>query len=220
MNRSLILRVFIVFAVFCSAFYIAFRFLQPDYKSLPFYDPADVNPELVDPAMRSLGRGHTIAEYTLMDQNGEEFQSRNLKGKVWMADFFFTTCPSICKNMAIQKQFLQQRFATEPLFQIVSHSVNPEVDSVAVLAAYAQLNEVNSTKWKLLTGEKSAIYALARKSFLVAREPTEGIEHDFIHTENFVLIDQKGRIRGFYDGTSEEAVNQLALDAQWLLERP
>ncbi len=206
--------------VFCSAFYLAYRFLQPEFKSLPFYDPADVNPDLVEPAIRGVGKGHTIADYSLTDQKGEVFQSNSMKGKVWMADFFFTTCPSICKNMAVQKQFLQDAFADQPLFQIVSHSVNPEKDSVSVLAEYANLNNVDYTKWKLLTGEKSDIYTLARTSFLVARAPTESIEHDFIHTENFVLIDQKGRIRGFYDGTSEEAVKQLVIDAQWLLKRP
>ena len=206
--------------VFCSAFYLAYRFLQPEFKSLPFYDPADVNPDLVEPAIRGVGKGHTIADYSLTDQKGEVFQSNSMKGKVWMADFFFTTCPSICKNMAVQKQFLQDAFADQPLFQIVSHSVNPEKDSVSVLAEYANLNNVDYTKWKLLTGEKSDIYTLARTSFLVARAPTESIEHDFIHTENFVLIDQKGRIRGFYDGTSEESVKQLVIDAQWLLKRP
>ncbi len=220
MNKSLVLRVFLVLLVFCSAFYLAFRFLQPEFKSLPFYDPADVNPDLVEPAIRGVGKGHTIADYSLTDQKGEVFQSTSMKGKVWMADFFFTTCPSICKNMAVQKQFLQDAFADQPLFQIVSHSVNPEKDSVSVLAEYANLNNVDYTKWKLLTGEKSEIYTLARTSFLVARAPTESIEHDFIHTENFVLIDQKGRIRGFYDGTSEEAVKQLVIDAQWLLKRP
>jgi protein SCO1 len=220
MNKSLILRVFLVLLVFCSAFYIAFLFLQPEYKSLPFYDPADVNPELVDPAIRSIGKGHKIADYILMDQNGQPFYSSSMSGKVWMADFFFTTCPSICKNMAVQKQVLQEHFSDEPRFQMVSHSVNPEQDSVPVLAAYAALNSVNYPQWKLLTGDKSEIYTLARKSFLVAREPTESIEHDFIHTENFVLIDQKGRIRGFYDGTSVESVQQLILDAEWLLERP
>jgi protein SCO1 len=220
MNKSLVLRVFLVLLVFCSAFYLAYRFLQPEFKSLPFYDPADVNPDLVEPAIRGVGKGHTIADYSLTDQKGEVFQSNSMKGKVWMADFFFTTCPSICKNMAVQKQFLQDAFADQPLFQIVSHSVNPEKDSVSVLAEYANLNNVDYTKWKLLTGEKSDIYTLARTSFLVARAPTESIEHDFIHTENFVLIDQKGRIRGFYDGTSEEAVKQLVIDAQWLLKRP
>jgi protein SCO1/2 len=135
-----------------------------------------------------------------------------------MADFFFTTCPSICLDMAKQKRWLQEEMRSEQDFLMLSHTVMPEVDSVAVLAEYAALQNADPDRWRLLTGERDSIYALARRSYLVAKEPqTEALEHEMIHTENFVLIDRQRRIRGFYDGTSRESVQLLAQHAKQLL---
>lgn len=218
MNKSLMWRAALVLLVFCSAFYASYKIFVPPPPPLPFFDPADVNPDLVDPALRGKGRGHVIGHFQLTDQNGEEVSQELVKGKVYMADFFFTTCPSICKDMAAQKRWLQENMQDRDDFLILSHSVMPEVDSVSVLADYAEWNQAMPGKWYLLTGNRDSIYSLARKSYLVAKEPSAGEEHDFIHTENFVLVDRRGRIRGFYDGTSAEAVQQLALDARRLLD--
>ncbi len=218
MNKSLIWRAGLVLIIFCSAFYASYKLFVPPAPPLPFYDPADVNPDLVDPSLRGRGRGHVIGNFRLKDQTGTEVSLELVKGKVYMADFFFTTCPSICKDMAAQKRWLQENMRDREDFLILSHSVMPEVDSVAVLAEYAALNQAIPGKWFLLTGSRDSIYALARRSYLVAKEPSEGEEHDFIHTENFVLVDRRGRIRGFYDGTSAEAVQQLAIDARRLLD--
>lgn len=217
-NKSIIWRAGIVLAIFSAAFYTAYKIFVPPPPPLPFIDPADVNPDLVDPEIQGIGMRHTIRPFSLEDQNGSIITEEATQGKVYMADFFFTTCPSICKDMAKQKRWLQQEMQGETDFLIVSHTVMPEIDSVEVLAEYAELNGAIDGKWFLLTGERDSIYKLARRSYLVAKEPEEGAgDHDLIHTENFVLIDRKGRIRGFYDGTSEESVAQLAIDARRLL---
>lgn len=219
-NKSIIWRASLVLLVFIGAFYASFVLYKPPPPPLPFYDPADVNPDLVDPSISGRGRNHRIGHFSLLDQNGQRIDESTSKGKVYMADFFFTTCPSICLDMAKTKRWLQEEMKDEDDFLILSHSVMPEVDSVAVLSDYASLQGVKEGKWYLLTGNRDSIYNLARKSYLVAKEPDLGTEdHSFIHTENFVLIDRKGRIRGFYDGTSLESVQQLAVDARRLLSK-
>jgi protein SCO1/2 len=220
MNK-LIIRVGAVLVIFTGAFYWAYKFMQPEVKALPFYDPADVNPELVDPEISNIGRGHTVNDFRFKNQYGHWVTNADVDGRVYVADFFFTTCPSICKDMAKTKRWLQDTLRDVSEFVILSHTVMPEVDSVATLKAYAELHGVQEGKWHLLTGTKDSLYGMARRSYLVAREPPADSDpnHDFIHTENFVLVDQRGRIRGFYDGTSMEEVRKLAEDAFWLIDQ-
>ena len=218
MKPSITIRIVLVLTVFVAAFYASYKLYAPPPPPLPFYDPADVNPDLVDQRIRHKGRGHSIASFRLTDQSGNIVDQEWTKGKVYMADFFFTTCPSICLDMAEQKRWLQEEMRSEQDFLMLSHTVMPEIDSVAVLAEYAALQNADPDRWRLLTGERDSIYALARRSYLVAKEPqTEALEHEMIHTENFVLIDRQRRIRGFYDGTSRESVQLLAQHAKQLL---
>lgn len=188
---------------------------------LPIYTPSDLVPEVVPDSLQRIGRNFTVGPFTLTDQFGNTFTEQNLAGKIYVTEFFFTTCPSICKDMAVQMRRVQAAFAEAPLFQIVSHTVMPEVDSVPVLKAYADLQGAIPGKWHYLTGEKSEIYRMARTNYFAVKDghfDGFGKEHDFIHTENFVLIDAKKRIRGLYDGTSTEDVDRLIADVKILLE--
>lgn len=183
---------------------------------LPVYSPSQLNPELVDESLRSVKKNHRIGEFSLIDQNGETFSQNNLEGDYYVADFFFTTCPSICIDMSAQLMRVQEEFKEDESFKIVSHTVQPEVDSSSTLLEYAELHDAIPNKWIFLTGDKKEIYRLARKAYFAATTEGDGGVNDFIHTENFILIDKEKRIRGFYDGTSEEDVSRLIRDVKIL----
>jgi protein SCO1/2 len=218
LKSTILLRISLVLVVFAAAFYTSNKLYTTTPPPLPFFDPADVNPDLVDRSIQRRGIRHRIAPFKLTDQRGGEVRDDLTDGKVYMADFFFASCPSICIDMAKQKRWLQNEMRSETNFLILSHTVMPEMDTVSVLAEYAELQKANWNQWRLLTGDRDSIYSLARRSYLVAKEPDSlSQEHDMIHTENFVLVDQKGRIRGFYDGTSKESVQLLAKHAKQLL---
>lgn len=190
---------------------IAYQFIV-DSRELPIYSPSQINPELVDPSLQFERGEHTIADFELIDQDNQNFNQDQLMGKIYVADFFFTTCPTICPDMSGQLQRVQNAFEEKNDFMILSHTVQPEVDSPKVLKEYANLYEADPEKWIFVTGDKKTIYDLARKSYFAAVTEGDGGPDDFIHTENFVLIDKEKRIRGFYDGTSEASVDQLITD--------
>lgn len=196
---------------------IAYQMIT-ESRSLPIYTPAMINPELVDKSKQNERVKHRIADFELIDQDGKSFNQNNLEGKYYVSDFFFTTCPTICPDMSTQLKRVQQAYADDQDFMIVSHSVQPEVDSAETLKAYAELYEADPSKWVFLTGDKKMIYDLARKSYFAATTEGDGGVNDFIHTENFVLVDKEKRIRGFYDGTSEESVDQLITDIEILAQ--
>jgi protein SCO1/2 len=189
-----------------------------DNRSLPIYTPAMINPELVDESKRSERVKHQIADFQLIDQDGNSFDQSALENKYYVSDFFFTTCPTICPDMSAQLQRVQKAYANDEDFMIVSHTVNPEIDTAETLKAYAELYEADPNKWVFLTGDKRKIYDLARKSYFAATTEGDGGVDDFIHTENFVLVDKEKRIRGFYDGTSKESVDQLITDIEILAQ--
>lgn len=212
MNRADWLKIVAVLIVFGTGLTASYYILKPQRK-LPVYNPVDLDERLVDESIQRKGRNHRTLPFSLYDQNGETFTQDNLEGKIYVADFFFTTCPGICREMAQQKKRLQATLGDNPNFAIVSHTVNPEYDSVAVMKAYAEKQKAQPGKWHLLTGDKPQIYKLARQSyFAVLDEGGNGDENDFIHTENFVLVDHQKRIRGYYDGTSIEEVDRLIED--------
>jgi protein SCO1 len=194
--------------IFFTGVVIAFNILKPEEK-LKIYRPADLNPNLVDPTLRNSRKAHQISSFYLTDQLGNEFSQENLNDKIYIADFFFTTCPSICPAMSKQMKRVHDEFMDSEQIMLVSHTVMPETDTPEVLAAYAERYGADSSKWKFLTGDKKEIYDLARKSYFAVTTEGEGDEHDFIHTENLILIDKKKRIRGFYDGTSAQDVDRL-----------
>ncbi|MFT4680232.1 MAG: protein SCO1/2 [Granulosicoccus sp.] len=183
---------------------------------LKIYQPTDINPDLVDEELRRTGMNHRIADFNLTDQNGETVTNETFEGKIYVADFFFTTCKSICPKMSKNMVTLSDDLQDDANVMFLSHSVMPVVDSVPVLRAYADLYQVDDSRWKMVTGSKQHIYELARKSYFAATTEGDGGVSDFIHTENFVLIDPDRRIRGFYDGTSAEEMERLALELEAL----
>ncbi len=195
-----------------------FNALTPQ-KSLPIYNPSMVNPELVDTTIQYIARNHTIGDFSFLNQNGEKITQADYDNKVYVADFFFTTCPTICIAMTDNMVRIQEALKDDKNVKLLSFSVTPEIDSVPVLKAYALEKGVIDSKWNLLTGDKKEIYTLARKSYLVVKEGKPEELYDMVHTENFVLVDRKKRVRGFYDGTKTEDVDRLIEDIKWLSTR-
>lgn len=203
----------VFFCLSCVIIYLFYNALQPK-KILQTYQPSMVNPELVDSTLQEIRKYHTIADFSLTNQNGETITQENYKDKIYIADFFFTTCPSICPIMTKNMVAIQDRIGDDVL--LLSHSVTPEIDSVAQLKKYALEKGVDDAKWNLVTGDKKQIYELARKSYLAVKTDGDGGPYDMIHTENFILVDKERRIRGFYDGTKMEGVEQMMSDLEVL----
>ena len=191
-------------------------FLTSKEKKLPVYNPVDVNPLLVDSDVKHINRGHKIADFTLINQNGDTITQNEYKDKIYIADFFFTRCGTICPKMAKNMAILQQEFLEDSDVKFLSMSVTPIMDSVPQLKKYAKEKGVITNKWNVTTGKKTHIYALARKSFMAVKDEGDGGKQDFIHTEQFVLIDKKGQIRGFYDGTDKEDIQRILEDIRIL----
>lgn len=207
---------FSVFGVFSIIIISLFYFALKPKKSLPIYNPSDVNPELVDTTVQFVRKNHTVSDFTFINQNGDTITQKNYEGKIYVADFFFTTCGSICPKMTTNLTEIQQAFKDNPKVMILSHTVFPEIDSVPVLKKYAEKNGIIDSKWNLVTGDKKTIYALARQSYLAVKLGNPDELYDMVHTENFVLVDDKRRIRGFYDGTNKEEMQRLIEDIQFL----
>ena len=190
-------------------------------KAPKVLNPIDLNPETVDQDLLQVGQGHTIGAFAFQNQFGNWISLNNVKGKVLVAECLFTTCQTICPKMNDQMQRVQEAFKNEPLFSILSFTVNPEVDTIAQLKRYADEHGAIAGKWHFLTGDKSSLYATARKSFFLLKksevENQGDVGTDFIHTNNFVLIDKQLRIRGYYDGTNPKEVDKLIEDAHLIL---
>ena len=182
---------------------------------LPVYQPAEVNEKLVDSSIIHVAKYHKISDFKLTNQNGKEITQANYKDKIYVADFFFTTCQDICPVMTKNMYQLQEELKNDNQILLLSHTVIPEVDTVEQLKEYAIENNVDDSKWNLVTGDKKQIYELARKSYL-AVEDSNYNEYDMIHTENFMLIDKEKQIRGFYDGTDSVEINRLLKDIEIL----
>lgn len=186
-------------------------------RVLPVYQPSQVDTELVDTTMQYIRKYHKIADFALHNQNGELVTQKDYEGKIYVADFFFTTCPTICVPMKDNMLILQEALKDNDKVLLLSHTVTPEIDTVEQLRKFANDRGIIDSKWNLVTGDKKQIYDLARKSYLVAKDD-EFSEYDLIHTENFVLVDSKKRIRGYYDGTDEEAMQEILEDIEILLQ--
>jgi protein SCO1/2 len=175
-----------------------------------------VNPELVDSTVQYISKYHSIANFSFTNQNGKTITQKEYEGKIYVADFFFTTCGSICPKMTTNLVEVQNAFINNPKVMLLSHTVFPEIDSVSVLKKYAIKNGVIDSKWNLVTGDKKQIYAMARKSYLAVKLGKPEELYDMVHTENFVLVDSKRRVRGFYDGTKKEDIARLIEDITFL----
>ena len=187
-------------------------------KPLPIYQPAMVSEELVDSTIQYQRKYHKIADFSLINQNGETITQDTYKDKIYVADFFFTTCQTICPIMTDHMYQIQNVIISDDEVMLLSHSVTPKIDSVPQLKKYAREKGVIDRKWNLVTGDKKQIYELARKSYLAVKSDGNGDEYDMIHTENFMLIDKKRQIRGFYDGTKPEDIERLLVDIASLKE--
>lgn len=171
-------------------------------NALPFYNTPDFTPVWLTPADDAYKSIHTITPFSLTNQLGQTVTNRQLKGKIYVANFFFASCGSICPRMMDNLDDVQQAFLHDNRVQLVSHSVTPMRDSVPVLLKYAADHHINNNKWWLLTGDKDKIYTLARKAYFADDETGYNKTTDeFLHTENVLLIDHAGRIRGVYNGT-------------------
>ena len=195
-------------------------------KNLPVITPRDVNPELVDSLVQHIGYKHKIAPFAFTNQNGKTITNKEYAGKIYVADFFFTTCQTICPKMTDNMAWLQEKIKDNPKVKLLSHSVYPEEDTVEVLKKYAKEKGVIDEKWNLVTGDQKEIYKIARQSYLVVKTGKPEEMYDMVHTENFVLVDQKGRIRGFYNGLNidkkvkgEQNLTQLLEDIEFLSEK-
>ena len=210
-------RVFIlsIAVVSISAILMFYNVLKPEEK-LPIYQPNMVSFQLVDSTVQHVKRFHKIKDFSLVNQNGENITNENYRDKIYIADFFFTTCQGICPIMKENMIILQDKYKDDNQVYLLSHTVTPEIDTKEVLKKYSLEKGVIDSKWNLVTGDKKQIYNLARKSYLVAEDIEESELFEMIHTENFVLVDPERRIRGFYDGTDQESMNALIYDIKVL----
>ena len=202
----------IISIIIISIFY---NILKVD-KPLPIYQPAMVNTELVDSTIQHQINYHKIADFSLTNQNGKTITQADYKDKIYVADFFFTTCQTICPIMTDNMEKIQKEIINDDDVMLLSHSVTPEIDTVEQLKSYAIKKGVNDKKWNLVTGDKGEIYRLARKSYLAVKDDGMPDDYGMVHTENFMLIDKKGQIRGYYDGTKTEDITTLLNDIKKL----
>tara|TARA_R110001583_G_scaffold160872_1_gene312752 strand:- start:20588 stop:21268 length:681 start_codon:yes stop_codon:yes gene_type:complete len=195
--------------------YAIYTLLTPE-KRLPVYNPADVNPRLVDKDVVHQRRNHKVSDFTLVNQNGKVITQKDYEDKIYVVDFFFTRCMTICPVMTNNIGKLQEIFKNDADIKFLSLSVTPVMDSVPVLKEYAIKKGVKDSVWNITTGDKKHIYELARKSYFTVLDEGDGGLQDFIHTENFVLVDKKKQIRGYYDGTDTKDIERLISDIRIL----
>lgn len=216
-------KIIFLVAFICTGIGVVYYMNQPKEKPLPIINPVDLIEEnVVDEELLRVGMGHTIGSFSFKNQENKTITDKDVRGKVFVAEYFFTTCGTICPAMNKNMQLVQLAFADEKQFKILSFTVDPEVDVVDKMKTYATDHKANSRQWWFLTGKKEELYSLARKSFFLLK-PAEAqnigdVGSDFIHTNNFVLVDKQMRIRGYYDGTSKEEVGELIEGVKKLLK--
>lgn len=206
--------------IFIIGLPVAYYYVKPKDKPLPVINPVDVNDSLVANDLLRKGYGHKIGDFAFLNQDSVLMTSKDFEGKVWVAEYFFTTCGSICPKMNKQMQRVQSAFSGDKDVVILSFTCDPKTDTVAQMKKYADQMKAELPQWQFLTGSKEDLYQLARRSFFLLK-PAEAENmgdagNDFIHTNNFVLIDKQRRIRGYYDGTNAIEVNQMMNDIERL----
>ena len=208
MFRIFVFGIFIVFMTSCSQF---------NKRELPVINPSDFDPKLVYTDLRKVNQNHRVKDFSLINQNGVSISSKDYIDKIYVVDFFFTRCPSICPIMTDNMLLIQDEFINNNQIMLLSISVTPRIDSVPVLKNYANEKGVEDAKWNLTTGSKKHIYDLARKSYFAAVDQGDGDLQDFIHTPNFILVDKEKQIRGIYNGTELNEVSRLIQDIHLLI---
>ena len=188
----------------------------PNEQGIPYFHTPDFTPIWLDDKSQ-LDTLHTIADFTFKNQNGENISPKNFKGKIHVANFFFTICPSLCPKIMGNMMTVQKEFKDDKNILIASYSVMPDRDSVSVLRNYANTHNILDHKWQLLTGDKKKIYEIARRSYFA--DENLGVQkgkNDFLHTENFILVDKNLHVRGIYNGTLQLEIEQLVKDIREL----
>lgn len=195
-----------------SIFYVVLTTGKHNFVRLPYFGENKIAENGKDTIY------HRIPSFKFVSQNGDTITDKTFDGKIYVADYFFTTCNTICPQMATQLLRIQEKFAyAKEQVKILSHTVNPENDSVPVLQAYANMVHADTSMWTFVTGDKKQLYDIARNGYLLNALQGDGGPQDFIHSEIFVLIDKEKRIRGIYDGTKIGDVNHLIDDIKILL---
>lgn len=200
-------------AVILVAVWMLIAHDQP-VKDVPYYDPTeeglkkDIKP----------GEHHVVSDFKLINQAGDTITRSDFVGRITVVDFFFTSCQGICPVMTSQMQRVYEEFKGNDSVLFISHTVNPESDSVAVMAEHAKRYHADVNQWHFVTGDKAEIYRLARKSYLVSDTEGDGSKEDFVHSEKFTLVDGQGHIRGMYNGTIAGEVDFLITDIRQLLK--
>jgi len=190
--------------------------LKPQ-KRLDYIKAKDINRALVDSTLQDSKRKQRIGDFSLINQNNDTITQDDYKGKIYIADFFFTTCQTICPIMTEHMVEIQQELKNDSEIKLLSHSVIPAYDTPDILKKYAIQKGVDDTRWNLVTGSQKEIFTLARKHYLAVQDiPGTEDDLDMVHTENFMLVDKKGYIRGYYDGTKDEAILNLLEDIEIL----
>lgn len=185
--------------------------IKPKTATLPYFG--------IDTVIGADTMYHTVGNFSFINQEGKTITQKDFENTIYIADFFFVKCPGICKDMAFQMRRVYKAYLINPNVKILSHTVNPEGDSVSVLMEYAKLQGVKDhSKWTMVTGNKAKLYNMARQGYFSTATQGDGGPEDFVHTERFVLVDKQKHIRGFYDGTNENDVNKMMFDIDRLLK--
>jgi protein SCO1/2 len=185
-----------------------------NYKPIEIFGPKEIAATTTNGVPDTIY--HRVGDFSLTDQYGRAVTNKNFEGKTYVADFFFATCQTICPKMTSELNYVQEKFQDDPGINIISHTVNPEHDSVSVLFDYSNKYKAQKDKWFFVTGDKKQIYDLARNSYFITAMPGNGGANDFIHSEKMVLIDKDKRIRGYYDGTDHADIVRLVEEIQVL----
>ncbi len=186
---------------------------------LPYYNEESFTPNWITPSSKEEKAFHKIPDFKLINQLGDTITQKTFDNKIYITDFFFASCPGICPKMTKNMFKIQEAFKTDSEVLLLSHSVTPSVDSVSVLKDYARNNGVIDGKWHLVTGDKAEIYSLGRDFYFIENDLGEQKSiDDFLHTENFLLIDKNKHIRGIYNGLNNASMAQLIIDIKALKE--
>lgn len=216
-GKSLAINI-VLFACVIAALGIAFmRFnSKKPIRLLPYIGNTIIDSSLVDGKYQKDTIYHKVLDFKLTDQFGQTVTLDSFKNKVFVANFFFAQCPGICKRMNSLLEYATKKFAGNAHVKFISYTVDPLRDSVPVLLEYAKLHDAVPYQWYFLTGDKSEIYRLARKSYYAAVDDSGA--NNFVHTPNMALVDYQGHVRGIYNGIDTAEVNKMVIDINLLLQ--
>ncbi len=177
-------------------------------RTLPYFGPKNSDSGYV----------HRVGPFGFVNQDGDSITNQFFDGHIYVTEFFFTTCQSICPVMNEHLQAIYAEFSAEPELLLLSHTVDPETDKVEVLKQYATEKGVSDDRWQFVTGPKTELYRMAREAYLLDSSPAAHPDEDFVHTQKFALVDADKRIRGYYDGTDSVEIVRLSQDIKILLK--